>query len=232
MDFSEEIKKEVRDIFKSAWGTRAAQKVPEDDDLKLTNDGVEIDGTVLYADLAESTDLVSNYKPTFAAEVYKAYLKSASRIIRANEGIITAFDGDRVMAVFFGNSKNTQAARTALHIEWAVIAINAELRASYGSNLTYVIRQAVGVDTGKLLVARTGIRGSNDLVWVGTAANRAAKLCAIRDPNYTSFLTGAVYDVLHDSSKYSIADRKNMWTQLHWSSGNIDIYGSNWWLKP
>ena len=33
----------------------------------------------------------------------------------------------------------------------------------------------LGIDTSKLFVARTGIRKSNDLVWVGRAANYAAK---------------------------------------------------------
>ena len=231
MSLSEEIKTEAREIFKSAWSTRDGQKVPEDDDLKLTNDGVEIDGTVLYADLVESTELVTNYKSTFAAEIYKSYLKSASRIIRANDGIITAFDGDRVMAVFFGNSKNTQAARTALQINWAVDAVNSELKAFYEQNTTYVVRQAVGVDTGKLLVAKTGIRGSNDLVWVGIAANRAAKLCALREPSYTSFLTSPVYKVLHKDAKYG-KDGTDMWTQLHWSDHDIDIHASNWWWEP
>jgi class 3 adenylate cyclase len=231
MSLSEEIKKEARDIFKSAWSTREGQKVPEDDDLKLTNDGVKIDGTVLYADLVESTDLVTNYGGTFAAEVYKAYLKSASRIIHQNNGTITAFDGDRVMAVFFGNFKNTEAARTALQINWAVDAINAELKAFYKENTDYVIRQAVGVDTGKLLVAKTGIRGSNDLVWVGTAANRAAKLCSLRERSYTSFLTSPVHKVLNKSAKFG-KDDKNMWTQLHWNDFNIDIYASNWTWEP
>jgi class 3 adenylate cyclase len=48
-----------------------------------------------------------NFKDWFAAEIYKSYLISACRIIRDNGGEITAFDGDRVMAVFIGNMKNT-----------------------------------------------------------------------------------------------------------------------------
>src|SRR4051812_36873707 len=63
---------------------------------KLSNDAVEIDGTVLYADLAESTPLVKGYKDWFAAEVYKNYLYCAARIIRLRGGVITAYDGDRV----------------------------------------------------------------------------------------------------------------------------------------
>ena len=58
----------------------------------------------------------------------------------------------------------------------------------------YKIKQAVGVDTSKLFVARTGIRGSNDLVWVGRAANYAAKLSALRDGNSLAVITKDVFD--------------------------------------
>ena len=57
--------------------------VPESDDLKLSNDAVNLDATVLYADMAGSTNLVSTYKPEFAAEVYKTFLhKLRSRLPR------------------------------------------------------------------------------------------------------------------------------------------------------
>src|SRR5207248_4620847 len=88
--------------------------------LKLNNDAVKLDATVLYADLSASTGLVDGYKQHFAAEIYKAYLHCAAKIIRSEDGVITAYDGDRVMAVFIGTSKNTSAARSALKINWAV----------------------------------------------------------------------------------------------------------------
>lgn len=55
-----------------------------------------------------------------AAEVYKTYLRCASQIIRDEGGTITAYDGDRVMAVFAGENKDTTAVRTALKINHAV----------------------------------------------------------------------------------------------------------------
>lgn len=174
MSFTTDLTNEVDTIFKSSWETREGQVVPEAGDLQLGNHAVELDGTVLYADLAESTNLVNTTKSAFAAEVYKTYLLCASRIITKNSGTITAFDGDRVMGVFIGKSKNTSAAKAALQINYAVQKIiNPKLKAQY-SNSTYEIKQSVGVDTCKLFVARTGIRGSNDLVWVGNAANYAA----------------------------------------------------------
>ena len=85
------------------------------------------------------------------------------------------------MAVYLGDGKNSSAARTALKINWTVKnVVNTAIKKQY-PNTSYSVAHAVGIDTGKLFVARTGIRGSNDLVWVGRAANYAAKLCDLRD---------------------------------------------------
>src|SRR4051794_33767281 len=119
MAIADDIRAEVKDIFKAAWTERDGTKVPETKDLKLGNDAVKLKGTVLYADLADSTDMVNKKKAAFAAEVYKTFLISACRIISERGGDITAFDGDRIMAVFIGDRKNTEAALAALNINWA-----------------------------------------------------------------------------------------------------------------
>ena len=102
------------------WSEREGRVVPESDGLRLGNDAVTLEGTVLYADLDDSTKLVDTAEPWLAAEVYKAYLVCAARIIRSEGGVITSYDGDRIMAVFIGDPKNTDAARTALKINFAV----------------------------------------------------------------------------------------------------------------
>jgi len=52
--------------------------------------------------------------------------------------------------------------------------INPKVKEVYPET-NYQLRQAVGIDTSKLFVARTGIRGSNDLIWVGRAAKLRCK---------------------------------------------------------
>ena len=114
---------------------------------------------------------------------------TSCRIIRSDGGEITAFDGDRVMAVYLGDSKNSNAAKSALKINWAVKnVINPAIKKQY-PDTSFEVAQAIGIDTSELFVARTGIRGSNDLVWVGRAANYAAKLCSLRDEGYSTFIT-------------------------------------------
>ena len=135
-------------------------------------------------------------------------------------------DGDRIMAVYIGDSKNTSAARSALKINYTVTEIINPLLKKYYPATDYRVRQVVGIDTSELFVARTGIRGSNDLVWVGRAANYAAKLCSL-SADYPSQLTEAVYNKLPESVKYS--DGKPMWEAATWNDMNgMRIYRSTW----
>jgi len=227
-----DITKEIQEIFETKWERRDGQKVPDAEDVQLGNDAVILEGTVLYADLADSTALVKGYKDWFAAEVYKTYLVSACRIIRNNNGVITAFDGDRVMAVFIGDNKNTSAARCALQINYIVQKIlNEKLKETY-PNSSYQIHQAVGIDSSDLFVARTGLRGSNDLVWVGRAANYAAKLCSLREGFYSSYITELVYNSLKDDVKYGGDSKKNMWEKVMWNAQGIAVYRSSWLWEP
>lgn len=231
MPLGDDLQAEVKKIFATAWSIRDGRKVPEPVDVKLGNDAVRIAGTVLYADLVASTALVDTKRDTFSAEIYKTYLHCAAKIIRSEGGIITSYDGDRIMAVFIGDSKNSTAARTALKINYAVRnIINPAIKIQYKQS-TYEVRQTVGIDTSELFVAQTGIRGSNDLVWVGRAANYAAKLTS--EPPYTpTWITGDVYKMLSDESIFGGSDNKNMWRAWRWTDMNdIPIYSSSYWWK-
>ena len=115
MSFATDVEAEVKRIFRQQWEKSKATTVPEPSDIALEKNEAKIidDGTVLYADLSGSTTMVQNYTARFAAEVYRAYLYSAAQIIRNEGGAITAYDGDRVMAVYLGKMPNTNAATTA-----------------------------------------------------------------------------------------------------------------------
>lgn len=227
MTVKTDLEEYIRKTHASAWTSRDGQKVPETEDIGLSNDAVKIEGAVLYADLAESTALVQRYDDWFAAEIYKNYLYTAGRIIRNRGGIITGYDGDRIMAVFIGGSKNSSAAKCGLEINGAVRdLLQPSLLAKYPTT-KYVIKQKVGIDTSPLFVARTGIRGSNDLVWVGSAANNAAKMAALSS-DYATYISVATYNRLDDDAKYAKDPRVDKWTNLGNSALGYQIYGSTW----
>jgi class 3 adenylate cyclase len=185
---------------------------------------------VLYSDIASSTKLVDGFKPEFAAEIYKSFLHCAAKLIRNEGGVITAYDGDRIMAVFIGTSKNTSAAKAALRINWAQTkVINPAIESQYPKT-TFRLQHITAVDTSSLFVARTGVRGANDLVWVGRAANHAAKMAAL-SPDYPSRITAEIYDNMHASAKTS-SDGRSMWEQATWTDMNRTIYRSTWHWAP
>jgi class 3 adenylate cyclase len=229
MSLGDDLRQEVAAILSARWTTRDGNVVPETDSIQLGNSAVKLSGAVLYADLTDSTKLVDTQTASFAAEVYKAFLSCAARIISSEGGAITAYDGDRVMAVFIGNSKCNTAVRTALKIQYATSQIvNPAIKNQYPDQ-SFQARHVVGIDVSDLFVARTGIRGANDLVWVGRAANYAAKLAAI-DEGFSTWITGAVYDVLHDEQKLS--NGVSMWEARSWTAmANAQIYRSKYWWR-
>jgi class 3 adenylate cyclase len=225
----DELQEAVAEIIShDQWSIAEGRVVPEPEDLQLGNDAVNLDATVLYADIAESTHLVDTQKPRFAAEVYKTYMLCAARIIKNNGGAITAYDGDRVMGVFIGDSKNTTAVKASLQINWSVRnLVNPALKAQYGDS-AFQMRHVVGIDTSSIFACRIGVRNDNDIVWVGRAANYAAKLSSING-DYPIYITEAVFDVLRNSAKFGGDPRRLMWSERVWTSMNqMRIYGSNW----
>lgn len=227
MALKEDLESQVTQIFKEQWAVEGAKGVPDPDQLRLSNNAKDLDtATVLYADLDGSTNMVDSYEWTFSAEIYKAYLRCAARIISEQGGVVTAYDGDRIMAVFTGGSKNTSAVKAAMKINYAVVKIiRPAIDVQYpGKN--FILKHIVGIDTSRLRVARIGVRGYNDLVWIGRAANYAAKLTSL--PEKPLWITRAVYDAMHDDVKHS-SDGREMWEKRIWGAmGNMEIYRSGW----
>lgn len=229
MGLTDDLRKEVVDILKYQWTEKDGQVVPDPEDLGLGNDAVNLDATVLYADLSGSTKMVDTQKATSAAEFYKCYMTCAARIIKAAGGSVTAYDGDRIMGVFIGDSKNSTATKTALKLNYATWRIvNPAIKAQYGAG-AYQLRHVIGIDSSRILAARIGVRNDNDIVWVGRAANYAAKLSSWGASDHV-YITGQVFDMLHESSKMGGDPKRLMWEQRTWTDMNdMRIYRSNWY---
>lgn len=230
MALKSDLESEVSKIYSEKWDRRSGRKVPEDSDLRSGNDAVDLEATILYTDLDESTKLVDNYSDWFAAKNYKTFLQCATKIIRSENGEIRSFDGDRVMGVFIGDTKNTSAVRCALKIHWAVqFIIKPKLKTQYPKT-TYEMRHVTGIDTSKIMVAKAGIRNSNDIVWIGQAANHAAKLSSM-NADYATWITDKVYNKMKNEVKYS-DDNTNMWEARNWTAqNNRRIYRSKFYWR-
>ena len=230
MSVADDIKTNAADTFGANWTVRDGQVVPGASDLRLTNDAARFEtATVLYADLDQSTDLVETRKWEFAGEVYKTFLYAASRLIRHHGGTIVSYDGDRVMGIFIGNRQRNAAVSCALNINYAVKNyVQAEKEKRWSGD--FKIRHVIGIDTSEIRAARTGVRGDNDLVWIGTAANLAAKLTSLT-ADHPTWITKRVCDYLDDAQKLG-SQGEDIWRSWKWTEhNNEEIYSSTYWRE-
>lgn len=230
MAIADEIRSNSSTTFKTSWTVREGSVVPDPEDLKLSNEAALFKrATVLYADLDGSTNLVEQKKWYFAGEVYKSFLYATSRLIRSHGGSIVSYDGDRVMGIFISNSQCNDAVSCALEINYAVKHIvQDELSKQYETD--FKVRHVVGIDTSEIRAARTGVRGDNDIVWIGNAANLAAKLTGLSAGKPT-WITRRVFDYLNDKQK-NLTSGESKWVKWTWNEhDNQEIYSSTYWRR-
>lgn len=234
---STSLKSDVQTIIDTNWNKRSGNKIPSTEDIALAGGAVEIDATFLYADLANSSKMAKVLDRRVAAKILKSFLTTTTKLIKDHGGKVVSFDGDRIMGVFYGDSKNTSAAKCALQITYTVnYIIKPKFEAKYDSvkNASFSISHGTGIDTGTVLAVRAGARGDNDLIWIGRAPSLAAKLSDLRNSTYKTYITASVYNMLHESSTYGGSEKKNMWTKSSWNflDENIVICKSSWCWEP
>ncbi|WP_286883087.1 adenylate/guanylate cyclase domain-containing protein [Sphingobacterium sp. UBA5980] len=239
MAISEDIKNEIITLLNTQWSTREGTTIPSTDTVTLKNGSVKIDATFFYADLAGSSVIAQNCPWQTTAKIIRVYLNSATRLIKHYKGEIRSFDGDRVMGVFIGPAKNTNAVRCALALDWIVDEIivpktKFKFKSIRENNIT--IKHCVGIDTGECRAVRAGIRDNNDLIWIGRAPSFAAKLSDIRKSPNAIWITKKVYSAINDDVKYATMDNEkiNMWTSDKHSFANQDeqVYKTAYHWKP
>jgi adenylate cyclase len=192
-------------------------KVPDAADIALEkNEGVLIDACYVYADMVDSSGLAHKIKKPVGAKIVRSYVNGASDILRHYGGEIRGFDGDRVMAIFIGTDKETNAVGAGLAINWFVEdylrdKINEEWADLKEKNI-WTLNHGIGIDVGEALLTRTGVRGDNDLISVGSAPNTAAKLSAVRD-GHALHITKEVYEPMSNEVAF-LADGSCIWIRL------------------
>lgn len=237
MSVYDDVLGDVQGIITKPWNLRKGTIVPSTDTVALAGGAVELNATFLYADLADSSKMAKELDRRVAARIMKSFLATSSRLIRAHNGVIQSFDGDRVMGVFVGDNKNTRAVKCALKINYVVDKIiRPKFENNYDSvkDASFRIRHCTGVDTGTVMAVRAGARGANDLIWIGRAPNLAAKLSDIRNGDYHTYITASVYNIMAPEAKYGGEDKRHMWESRTWTflGQNIAIYRSDWRWRP
>jgi len=236
-DLTEELGAKVDEVLSQTWNMRDGNVVPSQESVALEGGAVRLEGTVLYADLAQSSMLATEFQQRTAAKVIRSFLYCMCRLISEHGGTITAFDGDRVMGIFVGDLKNSRAATCALKMNYVVTKIIEPKVTNYFTSLDetqFEISHCVGVDTSSILAIRAGQRGANDLVWVGRAPNLAARLSEIREQGYRTYISDDVFQPMNQSAKYGGEPQQLMWENraFKFIGESITVHRSGWTWRP
>jgi class 3 adenylate cyclase/tetratricopeptide (TPR) repeat protein len=158
-------------------GLAAAIDSREPDSEFWTPAGERRQLTVMFCDVAGSTELATRLDPEQLRDLMQAYQRACAEVIARYEGHIAQYLGDGVMA-YFGWPR--------AHEDDAIRAIQAALElveAVSGLGFAEPIVVRVGIHTGLVVVGETG-RGDASVpkTAVGDTPNIAARLQAIADP--------------------------------------------------
>ena len=225
MPLLEDLKNKISSYATEKYDVEDTNIVPSTDYSKLTfgNKGLKCHFAFLFVDIRKSSELHSTYGYVKAAKIYQSFHDINVRVIGANDGSVRAFDGDRVMGVFSGKMKKSNAVKAAMQIQWAV-------RNILNPTLNTSILCGAGIDFGETLITKVG-KGrnteNNDLVWVGQASNFASHLS--NEANNSTIISLETFNGI-------IEDRKKSNGQEMWkhkiitlkNSSEIQCYESTW----
>lgn len=191
-------------------------KIPTTDDLKDSNKSNVINASILFIDIRKSTELTDISQPKTMVKIYRAFMRMAVDCVRKNNGVTRQFLGDRIMGVFYDETDtsgniisnsvdNAVNCARALHT-CIIYSLNKYLKNNVNGK---IISCGIGIDYGKILVAKVGMQGleydehkENEMncVWVSKATNYASKLADISNGNEI-FISELVFKIMSDELK-------------------------------
>ncbi len=161
--------------------------MPKDLAAKILNTRGQIEGerrqvTVLFCDLARSTEIGERLDPETDRELLNEYLEGAIRSVYRYEGVITEIAGDGFMAIFGApvahDDDPTRACRAALEIMAGLEPIGRKWRERVG----HTIAARIGLNTGPVVVGTVGNDLRMDYTAIGDTINVASRIQTSAQP--------------------------------------------------
>ena len=154
---------------------------PADKPATSANQGAERRQlTILFSDLAASTELASRLDPEEMGVLLRAYQACCTTAIEQSGGQITRFSGDGILAYFCYPQAHEDDAERAVRAALAIVR-DVPLLRPLGD---IVLSVRIGIATGQVLVGELiGEGASEQIDVVGETPNLAARLQAQAPPN-------------------------------------------------
>lgn len=239
MSLKEDIIKKAKDIEKTTFAVTDITNVPTIADSRLTFDctGLRFETTVLYIDMRGSTKVLSIHNKKTVAKIHMIYYHTIVKIARNTGGEIRSFNGDSLLVFYPGTTKESlsNGVYAAMQMRYAITELVNDNLKNYTD-----INFGIGVDYGNILATKVGVGGDSDnkdLIWIGHAVNKSAKISDTRKcPNYIG-ISKLVYNNLEDYVKYGTKKdswgneiKVDMWTQgsFQYNETNEAYYYTSW----
>lgn len=162
-----------------AWGTRVS---PEILSVILADPNLQhIPGrrqtvSVMFIDLAGSTELSAQVPPEVMISCLNEYLSLATEVIRKHGGTVHKFIGDGVMAVFGDPIELPDHAQRAVDAAFEFQTRMDGLRKSLQEQGKPVLYARVGIHSGEVVAGDVGWHGMLEYTVIGQTVNTAARM--------------------------------------------------------
>ncbi|MCL6596783.1 MAG: adenylate/guanylate cyclase domain-containing protein [Firmicutes bacterium] len=174
MTLKEAVDRDLEDIL--AWKLEIEQRdrPPSSRDVTLGSNAATFPATVFYTDVRQSSALTDNHRRETVTKALNAFVNAAVRIVRHHGGEVRSFNGDGLLAFFFGDASENRAVVSGLKLAKVTRLLSARVQQKWNMHFD----AGIGLARGTVMAAKVGIRGTNNnaMIWPSEATNFAAKL--------------------------------------------------------
>jgi adenylate cyclase len=140
--------------------------------LESHRGGIEIECTLLFADVRGSTPLAERIGPTAVRELMNRFYDTAAHVLVEHDAIVDKFVGDEVIGIFIPGLAGEH------HAASAIAAARALMVATGNSTNSPWVPIGAGVNTGVAFVGTIGDAPHIELTALGDPVNVAARLAS------------------------------------------------------
>jgi class 3 adenylate cyclase len=151
--------------------------------------------TVMFCDLAGSTELAQRLDPEDWREVLRSYQAAGEKVVRQFDGHIAQYLGDGILVYFGYPHAHEDDARRAAHAGLGIVQEIQQLSAHLQQHGNIRLAVRVGIHTGLVVVGEVGGAEKHEHLALGHTPNIAARLQSFAAPD-TVVISAITYQLV------------------------------------